>query len=509
MSNRILFTNTWLADGSLSPLRKGSLLIDGERILDLGENLHAGGAKQIDCTDLLIAPGFIDAHSHSDLQVLYNKPEKIKQGVTSEVVGNCGFSPYPNAHPDDLHEFGNGILYGHGEWGWKSAADYLLAIHERAKLASVASLVGHGSLRIAHAGLTQGPTDEPTLAAMEGTLDDALAEGATGFSTGLMYAPGSSAPREELVRLCKVVAKRNKIYCTHMRDYSTHLLDAIDEQIDLARAAECKLQISHLQTVGRDNWKLNALALERLEKARESGLDVMFDCYPYVAGSTVLTQLLPQWALEGGIPKLSERLSEASFRREIERQILDKMVHEWSDIFISAVNSQANADVVGKSLAEISVERGDSPLNIAFSLLLEEQGKVNMLQFNQSEENLHANLAHPLSIIISDGFYVKGKPHPRLHGTFPELLGNVCRDKGWLSLTEAIHKVTGSPADRFSFKDRGVLKPGSFADITIFDQATIRSNSTYKDPELDPSGVLAVFREGRLLLGNDHRFTLN
>jgi dihydroorotase/N-acyl-D-amino-acid deacylase len=509
MSNPILFTNAWLADGSGLPFRKGNLLMEGDRIRDLGENLEAGGAKKIDCADLVIAPGFIDAHSHSDLQVLYNKPEKIKQGVTSEVVGNCGFSPYPNAHAGELHEFGNGILSGDGEWGWKSAADYLLTIHERAKLASVASLIGHGSLRIAHAGLTQGATDEPTLAAMEGTLDEALAQGATGFSTGLMYAPGSSAPREELVRLCQVVARRNKIYCTHMRDYSTHLLEALDEQIDLARAAECKLQISHLQTVGRDNWKLNALALERIERARDSGVDIMFDCYPYVAGSTVLTQLLPQWALDGGIPKLSERLSDASIRREIEKQILDKMVHEWSDIFISAVDSQANADVVGKSLAEISVERNDSPLNIVFNLLLEEQGKVNMLQFNQSEENLHANLAHPLSIIISDGFYVKGKPHPRLHGTFPELLGNVCRDKGWLTLPGAIHKVTGSPAERFSIKDRGLLKPGYLADITIFDQALIRSHSTYKDPELDPAGVLAVLREGKMLLANDPRFHLN
>jgi len=294
-----------------------------------------------------------------------------------------------------------------------------------------------------------------------------------------------------------------------MRDYSTNLLDALDEQIDLARSAGCKLQISHLQTVGRDNWKLNAVALERIESARNSGVDIMFDCYPYVAGSTVLTQLLPQWALDGGIPKLSERLSDAGIRREIEKQIMDKMVHEWSDIFISAVDSQANAGAVGKSLAEISSETGDSPLNVAFRLLLEEQGKVNMLQFNQSEENLRANLAHPLSIIISDGFYVKGKPHPRLHGTFPELLGNVCRDKGWLTLPDAIHKVTGSPAARFAMKGRGLLKPGYFADLTVFDQSTIRSNSTYKDPELDPAGILAVFREGKALWADDPRFPVN
>ena len=456
-------------------------------------------AKQVDCSNLVVAPGFIDAHSHSDLQVLGNKREKLLQGVTSEVVGNCGFSAYPNARPGELREFGNGILCGDDAWGWPSAADYLLEVHSRAKLASVFSLVGHGSLRIAHAGPQQGAIDEKTLLAMEGALDEALADGATGFSTGLMYAPGSSAPKEELERLCKVVAKRGKVYCSHIRDYSTHLLEAIDEQINLAKASGCRLQISHLQTVGRGNWKLNALALEKIETARDAGIDIMFDCYPYVAGSTVLTQLLPQAALEGGLGALVDRLLNPQTREQIAKETVDAMVHQWSDIFISGVGSDKNADAVGKSVQELSEERSHSPMNVVFSLLTEENGAVNMLQFNQSEENLRANLSHPLSIVISDGFYVKGKPHPRLHGTFPELLGNVCRDKGWLSVPDAIHKVTGAPAERFGMKKRGLLKPGYFADITVFDQTHILSKSTYKTPNVNPEGVKLVFREGRVL----------
>jgi len=499
MLDRILLLNGLVADGTGSQLRRADVLVEGSAILEVGDVSQPVDAHSIDCANLVIAPGFIDAHSHSDLQVLGNKREKLLQGVTSEVVGNCGFSAYPNAHQTELREFGNGILCGDDSWGWASASDYLLQVHSNARLASVYSLVGHGSLRIALAGPQQGPTGEAILSAMESTLDEALAEGATGFSTGLMYAPGSSAPREELERLCKVVARRDKIYCSHIRNYGTHLVVAIDEQIDLAKATGCRLQISHLQAVGRNNWRLNALALEHIDVARLAGVDVMFDCYPYVAGSTVLTQLLPQWSLEGGPAALMTRLSEPAIRAEIARETLENMVHEWSDIFISGVNSTANANAIGKSLEELSVERGDSPLNVAFQLLLEEQGAVNMLQFNQSEENLRVNLAHPLSIVISDGFYVKGKPHPRLHGTFPELLGNICRDKGWLSLPEAIHKVTGMPAQRFGIQKRGLLKPGFQADITVFDQARILSHSTYKNPAVDPQGVVGVIREGKVL----------
>ena len=503
MPDRILLANGLIADGSALPLRRADVLLEEGLIRQIGPQLRVSDATRINCENLLVAPGFIDAHSHSDLQVLTEKREKILQGVTSEVVGNCGFSPYPNSRPSDLHDFANGILFGEGDWGWPSASEYLLETHAKARLASVSSLIGHGSLRIALAGPRQGPLEESTIEAMERVLDEALAEGATGFSTGLMYAPGSSAPTEELERLCRVVARRGKIYCSHIRDYSTNLLQAIDEQISLASVSGCRLQISHLQAVGRANWQLNSLALQKLESARQSGVDVMFDCYPYVAGSTVLTQLLPQWALEGGTQTLLARLSDAQTRSEIARQIHLSMVHEWSDIFISAVGSAANSDAVGQSIDELSTRRSQSPFDVVANLLTDERGAVNMLTFNQSEENLRTNLSHPMAIIISDGFYVKGRPHPRLHGTFPELLGNICRDKGWLPLTDAIHKVTGAPAERFSIKQRGFLREGYFADVAIFDQALLRSNSTYSQPELPPEGIVAVIRQGSLCFLNE------
>jgi N-acyl-D-amino-acid deacylase len=500
MTERTILLNGLVADGSGGELFPGDILIQDGQIRDVGRFDNPAEAELLDCAGLVVAPGFIDAHSHSDLQVIGNKREKLLQGVTSEVVGNCGFSAYPCSSGQELREFANGILCGDDSWGWRSAASYLLEVQAKAKFASVASLVGHGSLRIAHAGPRQGATDEATLCAMEGTLDEALVEGAAGFSTGLMYAPGSSAPAVELERLCRVVAQRDKIYCTHMRDYSTHLIDALDEQIQLARKTGCRLQISHLQAVGRENWRLNSLALERIELARNQGVDIMFDCYPYVAGSTVLTQLLPQWTLDGGADALVARLQEPSTRREIAKQTLDGMVHEWGDIFISGTGSTRSAEVAGKSIVELSKERSELPMDVVLNLLVEEGGKVNMLQFNQSEDNLKANLAHPLSIIISDGFYVQGKPHPRLHGTFPELLGNICRDRKWLPLPEAIRKVTGSPATRFKMDGRGYLKQGYVADVAIFDPARLKSRATYTTPELAPEGLTGVIRGGKVLL---------
>jgi dihydroorotase/N-acyl-D-amino-acid deacylase len=501
MMESIWLRNGTIIDGSGKPGVPGDLLIAGERIAEVGRFTAPKDARAVDCAGLTIAPGFIDVHSHSDLQVLQNLPEKAIQGVTSEVAGNCGFSPYPAAaERKALHEFANGIFRGEGNWGWPSSRQYLRDVRKSSRLAGVSSLVGHGTLRIAHAGPKQGPLPEKTLQAMERTLDEALYGGASGFSTGLMYAPGSSAPFEELLRLCKVVARRGKVYSTHMRNYSRTLVEAVDEQLKLARAAGCRLEISHFQAAGRVNWKLQAPALGRIEKARAEGVDVAFDCYPYVAGSTVLTQLLPQWTLDGGADALMGRLADAAMRAKIAKETIDGMSHDWQDIFISAVGSAKNQDAVGAHLAAIAEKRGKPPIDAMIDLLIEEKAVVNMISFNQSEDNLRQTLTHPLSIIISDGFYVKGKPHPRLHGTFPLWLGEMVRRRRWLPLHEAVHKITGRPAQRFGIDKRGLLARGYWADVTVFDAGAIDSPATYQKPEESPVGIRNVFREGKLIV---------
>jgi dihydroorotase/N-acyl-D-amino-acid deacylase len=335
---------------------------------------------------------------------------------------------------------------------------------------------------------------------MEACLREALEQGATGFSTGLMYAPGSSAPSEELERLCRVVARQDKIYCTHMRSYSFGLEQAVDEQLNLARRTGCRLQISHLQTVGQMNWPHQARVVEKIEKARGEGIDVAFDCYPYIAGSTVLTQLLPQSALDGGISALIPRLQDERQRAEIARETLSSFAHQWEDIVISAVHSKANQQLVGLNLAQVGALWHELPLDAMLDLLVEEHGEVNMISFNQSEENLRQTLSHPLSIVISDGFYVKGRPHPRLYGTFPRLLGAISREKQWMPLETAVHKVTGKPAERFKIAKRGLLREGYFADVTVFDPAHVASPATFENPEAAPSGIQYVFRNGRQIL---------
>jgi dihydroorotase/N-acyl-D-amino-acid deacylase len=331
---------------------------------------------------------------------------------------------------------------------------------------------------------------------MEYMLEQCFEQGAAGFSTGLMYAPGSSAPFEELERLCRLVARHGKLYASHIRDYSGGLVDAVEEQIELSRRTGCRLQISHLQAVGPVNWPLQARALERIESARRNGIDIAFDCYPYTHGSTVATQLLPQWALARGIPGLLANLSDPGTRDRIAAETEATLAQGWQGVLISAVDSPSSSAVVGESLVDIGEHENKPPVGCLLDLLVENHGRVNILTINQSEDNLRQTLTHPLSSIISDGFYVTGRPHPRLSGTFPLWLGHYCRDRGWISLEEAVAKITSRPADRLGLKRRGRLAAGYVADFVLLDADRIDSPATYQNPRVPPVGMVEVYRNG-------------
>ncbi len=488
--------NATIVDGSGAAPFRGGILLDGEIIEAIGSFEPPLETDVIDCSDLVVAPGFIDGHSHSDLKVLDGCVEKTRQGVTAEVVGNCGFSAYPmETRPEAVRQFTAEILCGDERWAWPSARDYLHAA-AHTPTASVYSLVGHGTIRVEIAGMEQRPLTVTELDRMEGLVDDAFAAGAVGISTGLMYAPGSSAPLEELERMCHRAALRGKVHATHMRNYGAKLVEAVDEQLELARRTGCRLQISHLQAVGTANWHLQKVALDHIHQAVDEGVDVAFDGYPYLAGNTTLTQLLPQWTLDGGVESLEGRLRTKDVRQQIAAEIRANIPFPWTDVYLTSAASARNQHLVGMSLAAVAEERGEDPCESVFDLLLEESGKATMLTFNQSEENLRLVLTDPLAMIITDGLYVPGRHHPRLHGTFPRLLGDLCRRDRWFTLSEAVHKITAKPAMRFGLARRGLLRKGYFADIVIFDPQMIGSQADYEHPERGPEGIHSVYRNG-------------
>jgi N-acyl-D-amino-acid deacylase len=499
-----ILTGGTIVDGTGAPSISGEVVIRDGWIVSVGNPQSSRSVVKgdpeynvVDCRGCVIAPGFIDVHSHSDLQVLENRTEKLLQGVTTEVVGNCGFSAYPlPENPQALRDFANGILCGDNSWGWSSASDYLTSA-SKSKVATVASLVGHGSLRIKVAGNTSRALTSRELDTMSALLDEALQEGAAGFSSGLMYAPGSGASAQELTALCRIVSRRGGVYATHMRSYSAGLVEAVEEQISIAEASGCRLQISHLQAAGPDHWPLQQRAIAAIEQAFARGIDVAFDAYPWLAGSTVLTQVLPQAALDGGIAQLLSRLGDPVQRETIRARIQPEA--RWNGVVITSVANNA-ASLVGRSIQDIADQRGSDPENLVLDILLEQQGNVNIVEHCQSMENLHALLTHPLAIVITDGVYTRGRSHPRLYGTFPLLLGDVVRERKWLGLEEAVHKVTSKPAATFHLDDRGRIAEGYVADVTVFNPETIHTDASYDMPAVAPVGIKSVLRNGKVVV---------
>lgn len=512
----LLLVGGQVIDGTGSPAFRADVAVAGDRVVAVGA-LDAdvpSAVRRVDVAGRTIVPGFIDAHGHSDLAVLSapDVPSKIRQGVTTEIMGNCGVAVAPVGPEADLGKLRATLALIDYDtsvpWDWRSVDEYLSGVERSGTAMNVALLAGHLAMRVSCVGYEDRPATDAELREMQRMLDKALREGAVGLATGLMYPPASFADLHELCALAEVVAAHGAIFSFHMRDYSTRAVEAVEEAIEVARRTGVRVQLSHLAVAGRPNWGKVAREVALIDAACDEGLDVAFDIYPYLAGSTGLTQWMPDWALEGGMDRLLVRLADPSTRDRIRSEVESTLLQEPQDILIAAGTFTGGADdLLGATVLDLSQRWGLGTVDTMLRLLDVSDATVSVVAFGRSEEDLRAALRSPRCLIGSDGFGLdpdgpsgQGMPHPRSYGCYPRLLGQYVREEGLLRLEEAIHRSTGLVAERFGIRDRGLVRPGAYADLLIIDPATIADLATYTDPHRYPAGINTVIVRGRVVL---------
>jgi N-acyl-D-amino-acid deacylase len=497
--------NGTVIDGSGTPGYLGAVVVESDRIMAVGGDAQSRGAA-IDCTGLAISPGFIDMHSHSDL-VCMSDPQlaaKLRQGITTEVLGQDGLSeaPIPLEHVSMWRRHLSG-LNGDPDvpWDWRSFGEYLGRCDGAA--INMTALVGHGPLRLHALGMENRAVTAAELDVMCQVLDQALSEGAIGFSTGLIYSPCVYGDTEELIALGRVVAKHDAFMVYHMRYEGKRVLDGMAEVFRIARESGAACHISHFKARGRQAWGQAPAMVEAVERARAEGLDITADQYPYLAGSTMLGALLPPWCHAQGTEGVKTYLQDPTLRATIESEMVDGrpdwestiVAVGWENVLISGVGSERNRGIVGKSLPEIAAAWGIPPYDAMVRLLLEEDLDVSMIVPALIEEDVTLLMRQPWVMTCTDGL-MGGEPHPRTYGTFPRKLGHYVREEGLEPLEEAVRKMTSLPAQRLRLADRGELRPGAFADMVVFDPKTIIDRATYEQPRTYPAGIAHVFVNG-------------
>ncbi|MDB4866490.1 MAG: hypothetical protein JWR03_823 [Cohnella sp.] len=513
----MIIKNGKVVDGSGAPWYRGDIAIKDGKIVSIGKLQHEQAEKVILADGLIVAPGFIDVHSHDDLYVLENRllDAKVRQGITTTIIGNCGFGLYPVVpERQKLFDEYATSLFGqpeNGHMGFASLDDFYHQLERNGAAVNVGSLVAHGVLRIAVMGFeNRKPTDDE-MDQMKSLLRRELRSGAIGMSLGLIYAPGTYADTDELIKLSKVVAEEGGIITSHMRNESFRLLESIEEMLTIAREADVPLEISHLKATGVPNFGKGKEALHLIAAAKQEGVDVTFDQYPYPAGSTTAIVLMPPWSLEGGVQQLLARIRQEDTRQRIKRDMTNgiegstwEMMWEmigWDNIMICAVETQRNKDCEGNSVQEMAISRNQDPIDFVLDLVDQEDGRIITILFQQDQADLEAIMVHDLQMFGSDGLPLKGKKaHPRLYGTYPRVLGTYVRDNQLLTLERAIFKMTHLPANRLGLMDRGLLRPGMAADITIFNADKVEDRSTYAIPDTKPEGIEMVIVNGSVVL---------
>ncbi len=511
MYDLLLYGGT-LIDGTGAPARPADLGIVGDRIVAVGDLRGREAQQAFDLSGLFVTPGFVDIHAHSELTLLADGrgASKVRQGVTSEISGLCGFSaaPLQGQAREELPTFLNRLGL---EPDWETMADFLARIERQGVALNFGTLVGHGTLRYAALGGADRPATLDEREAMARLLAQALEEGALGLSSGLFYAPGSYADHQEMAALAAVAAAYGGLYATHIRNESAGLMPALEEAIAVGRATGIRVEIAHLKLGARPQWGGAERLLAWLDAIRAEGIDLGWDQYPYTAAATSLDALVPPPFHAGGTAALLARLCDPQARAEIaslltagSSQGWENVIEDsdWEDFLLSFFPPRP--ELAGRTLADIAAAAEADPLAMALDLIVESKAQAGMVHFCMAEEDVATILRHPHTAVVTDaealaadGPLAEGVPHPRAYGTYPRVLARYVREQGLLTWEEAVRKMTALPAARAGLRDRGLVREGAFADLVAFDPATIADTATFTDPHRYPAGIRHVLVNGR------------
>jgi N-acyl-D-aspartate/D-glutamate deacylase len=508
----ILIRNGRVVDGESSPCAHLDVAINGAGIVEIDEHIDGKASRVIDAEGMVVCPGFIDIHSHSELALLANPmaESKIMQGVTTELVGNCGSSPAPLLG-QALEETVRLAEKLHVDIDWSSLDEYFQRVARQGTSVNVATMTGAETLRRSVVGVANVKASAEELACMNRLLAESMLQGAYGLSSGLIYAPGCYASTEELISLASTSASMGGIYASHIRGEGTTVVRAVKEAIRIGREARSRVEISHFKVCGRTNWGRANDPIRLVDAAREEGVDVVFDVHPYTASSTSLDTILPPWAREGDKKDVIARIRDPATRQRIKEDI-GKLTDDWENdvaecgwenIVAVGFRGEANKRFENRSVAEIADILGKGPTDTALDLLVDEDLQIDSVLHDMSENDVETMIRNPLAAIGSDGSAEspsgpmgKYAVHPRAYGTFPRVIRHYALERKLFSTEEAIRKMTSMPAERMGLNDRGILAVGYAADIVIFNPKTIRDTATFESSQSFPEGIPTVIVNG-------------
>jgi N-acyl-D-amino-acid deacylase len=509
-----------VVDGSGTPGTRADVGVRGGRIVAVGGLQTTRATQTLEVEGLTVAPGFVDVHTHSDMASFLPAASQdvvcasVLQGVTTEICGNCGLSAFPAGKSPSVVDGHVKSILGSEARFFSSLSSFHETISQMPRFNNLASLVGHGTIRSDVMGFQRRLPTASELEEMADEVDSALKQGAVGLSSGLVYAPGVYSETDELVRLCRAPAELGRLYTTHLRDEADAVEMALEEAIAIGRSAGVRVHVSHLKVAGPRNWGRSAALLTKIEEVRDSGMDIAFDVYPYTSGSTSLYSLLPPWVGEGGIETMVDRLQSGVTQEEIDRGLRDG-IPGWQNLVgqvgwhsVTIASAPRHPQFEGKTILELSDEQSSTPVEFVCELLVAEGGHVTIIIELMHEADVSEILTSPLAMIGSDGIPLPGRPHPRWSGSFARVLGRFVREKGLLTIPQAIRKMSSLPASRFELTDRGEIAVGKLADMVVFDADTVIDQATYEDPLAPPIGVIHVIVKGTLVV-RDGRMTGN